>query len=323
MILVTGATGLLGTHLLQQLQQEGRQLRAIYRSQPLQQFNNVEWVQADILDIISLEKAMEGIEQVYHCAGMVSFHPKQKAQLYKVNVQGTANVVNACISSGVKKLLHVSSVSAMGRKRNNVTVNESMQWTKETGNSEYGKSKYLAEMEVWRGIGEGLNAVMANPAVILGCSNWDDGSVAIFKNAYKEFPWFTDGVSGFVDVLDTVNAMIRLMESEASAERFIISAENIAFKEMFTMIANAFGKKPPHKIVSPLLAKLIWRIEAFKSFFTGKRPLLTKETADTAQQKVYFDNSKLLQQLPGFAFRPMQETVERICRELKEKYGLV
>ncbi len=202
---------------------------------------------------------------------------------------------------GGSKLVHVSSVSALGRIRQDEIVTEKMNWTEETSNSIYGKSKYFGEMEVWRGIGEGLRAVIVNPTVILGGDDWENGSAAIFKTAYNEFKWYTDGVSGFVDVMDVARAMILLMNSEITAQRFILNGENLSYREIFSEIATCFGKKPPQKKVSPFLAELVWRAEAVKSMFTGKKHLLTKETARTAQAKVYFDNSKILKTLPAIS----------------------
>lgn len=323
-ILVTGASGLVGSHLVKKLLDKYSNVKAIYRSEipDIQCKNKIEWIKADILDINSLETAIENVSEVYHCAAVVSFMPKEKNKLLQTNIEGTANVVNASLNSGVKKLVYVSSVSALGRIREDVAVNETMNWTPETSNSIYGKSKYLAEMEVWRGIGEGLDAVIVNPTIILGANDWSKTSAAIFKNVYKEFPWYTEGVTGFVDVEDVASAMIMLMESSITAQRFILSAQNITYKELFTEIAKAFNKKPPYKKVSPLIAQIVWRLEAIRSKFTGKKPLITKETARTAQAKVNFDNSKLLQYLPQFTYTPLQQSVKRICNEYIQKYKL-
>lgn len=324
MILVTGATGLVGSHLIHALVSQGKSVRAIYRTEipstPIA--SKVDWFKADILDIVALEEAMEGITQVYHCAAIVSFSSKNKKTLQHTNIEGTANIVNACLNSGVEKLLFVSSVAALGRIREDQVINESMNWTSETSNSEYGKSKYLAEMEVWRGMGEGLNVVVVNPVIILGASDWTKGSTAIFKSAYDEFPLYTEGSSGFVDVLDVVDAMVLLMESNIREQRFILCGANLPYRDIFTMIANAFHKKPPQKKVTALLAEIVWRIEAIKGSITGKSPLLTKETSRTARAAVAFDNTKLLKALPEFQYRPIQSSIERICKELKEQYKL-
>jgi nucleoside-diphosphate-sugar epimerase len=273
--------------------------------------------------VVGLEEAMKGVDQVYHCAAIVTFNPKRKQELFKVNIEGTANVVNAALDAGVKKMVHVSSVSAMGRIREDGPINEHMNWTEETSNSSYGQSKYLGEMQVWRGIGEGLDAVIVNPVVILGPGDLNSGSSRIFKTVYDEFPWYATGTSGFVDVRDVVSAMILLMNSDITAERFILSAGTRSFGDMFNMIAKAFGKKPPHKKVTRTLAKIVCRLEAIKSFFTGKDPLVTRETALTALAKVDFDNSKLKKFLPGFTYRKIEDSITDTCTILQQKLNSI
>jgi nucleoside-diphosphate-sugar epimerase len=322
-ILVTGAAGLVGCELMKQLLEKGYKVTAIWHSTSLNITHpNLTAQQCDILDTAGLEEIMHGITHVYHCAAIVSFEPKDKYRLLKINVEGTANVVNACLDAGVQKLVHVSSVAALGRIRNGEVVNEQMNWSEETSNSVYGKSKYLGELEVWRGIGEGLQALVVNPSIILGGNNWDSGSGALFKTAYDEFKWYTEGISGFIDISDVGRAMILLMNSEISGQRFILSAENLSYKEIFSLIAICFGKKPPPKKVSPFMAEIVWRFEAIKAGFTGKKHLLSKETARTAQATVYFDNSKILHELPGFNFTPVAISIAHTCATLKEKYHL-
>lgn len=325
MILVTGASGLVGSYLVKELIKQGKQVKAIYNSSlPSKEAekDRLIWIKGDILDVVWLEEIMQDVEQVYHCAAAVTFNSKKKVLLYKVNIDGTANVVNACLHKGVQKLLYVSSVAALSRVKNDELITEQLNTVEEVGPSVYGKTKYLAEMEVWRGISEGLNTVIVNPSLILGAGDWNRGSTKIFQTVYKEFPWYTNGISGFVYVLDVVRAMIILMDSNIHTERVILSADNIAFKELFDTIANSFGKKLPHKKVTPFSAELVWRFEAIKSKITGKDPLLTKETARTAQAKRYFDNSKLKQLLPNFEYIEIKKAVRIICEELKYRYNL-
>jgi nucleoside-diphosphate-sugar epimerase len=259
---------------------------------------------------------MEGIEQVYHCAAIVSFAPSRKRELFTINIEGTANVVNAALQAGIKKMVHVSSVAALGRIREGEPITETMNWTEETSNSVYGQSKYLGELEVWRGIGEGLNAVIVNPVIILGCADWKSGSSQIFKSVYDEFPWYTEGVSGFVDTGDVAKAMIALMQSNISNERFIISAENCSYRQVFNWIADGFGKKRPHKKVTPLIAKIVWRLEAIKSKFSGKNPLITKETATTALAEVRYNNEKLGKFLPDFQYTSIESAIHNTCKQM-------
>jgi dihydroflavonol-4-reductase len=329
MIFITGASGLLGTSLIETLfaahhGASDLQVRALYRKQiPAIPFaDKIEWIEGDILDVVVLEEALRGVSEVYHCAAIVSFDPKQKQRMHATNVEGTANVVNACIEAGIKKLLFVSSVAALGRIREDGPINETMNWSEETSNSEYGKTKYLAEMEVWRGIGEGLDAVIVNPVIILGSGDWNGGSSGIFKSVYNRFPWYTNGVSGFVDVKDVSNAMTALMKSDISAQRYIISGHNTSYRTIFNLIADAFKVPRPSKKVTPLLAAIVWRLEAVKAFFTGSSPLLTKETTLTAQAVVNFDNTKLLKALPDFSYTPLEETINRVAAALTVKYNL-
>jgi len=319
MILVTGGSGLVGGELISQLLAQGNSVKAIFNNTPLGITHpDLTTIKCDILDSSALEEAMEDVTHLYHCAAIVSFNKKNKDQLFKINIEGTTNVVNAALDAGVKKMVHVSSVAALGRIRENETITEDMNWTEETSNSLYGKTKYLAEMEVWRGIGEGLEAVIVNPSLILGGGDWNKGSSGIFKSVYNEFPWYSEGVTGVVDVKDVVRAMILLMNSEITSERFIISGWNLSYKEVFDGIADCFGKKQPRKKVTPLLAAFVWRWETLKSVFTGKEALVTKETARTALAKVYFDNSKFLNAVPGFEYTPINETIKNTCATLQQ-----
>jgi nucleoside-diphosphate-sugar epimerase len=222
----------------------------------------------------------------------------------------------------VQKLVHISSVAALGRLREGKLISERMKWSMATSKSEYGKTKYLGEMEVWRGIGEGLNAVIINPSMILGAGDWNTGTTAFFKIRYEGYPWYTDGTSGFVDVKDVVKAMLICMRGTCNKERFIISSENKSYKEVFTTIAHCFAKKPPHLKVTPFIAEVVWRVEALKALFTRKEPMITKETAKTALTKVRFDNFRFLTYAVNFEYTPIDKTIERICAELKEKYNL-
>lgn len=315
-ILVTGAGGLVGRHLVKALTANGHHVLAGYHTAPHHtDIPAVSWVSCNIFDVVQLQEILEGIDTVFHCAAKVSFAPNEKKALFETNVTGTANLVNACLEAGVKKLLHISSVAALGRIRVGAAINETMQWTPETSNSFYGETKFKAEQEVWRGMAEGLDVAVVNPVIILGAADWNTGSSAIFKSVYNEFPWYTEGVTGFVDVLDVVKALIAIDEAGITGERFILSAANCSYQELFELIAKAFNKKPPHKKVNPFLASLIWRLEYLKYTITGKKPLLTRETALTAQAKSYFDNTKLKQLLPDFNYLPLETSVRRICKE--------
>lgn len=320
---VTGAAGLLGTEVVSQLLDRGHHVVAVAHKKCIAiSHPNLIVERCNILDNYALESIFENADGVFHCAAVVTFHPKDRHELFQVNVDGTASVVNACLVSGIKKLIHVSSVSALGRIRPGEVVNESMQWTEETSNSIYGKSKYYAEMEVWRGIGEGLNADVVCPSTILGGNNWDDGSSALFKKAWEEFPWYAPGGGGFVDVRDVACSMIMLMNSEIVGEKYIISGENLSYKYVFDLMAAAFQKRQPHKKVNRFLSELVWRAEMLKSKVFGKPSVLNKETARTAMTTVKYNNSKFLTDFPDFHYTPIDETIRFTCNRMAKRYNL-
>lgn len=317
MILVTGGTGFLGGHLLRALVAAGQPVRAIYRKQLPAHLKEmhlaVEWVQADVLDVCALEAAMKGVRQVYHCAAMVSFRPENRQKMLHTNVEGTANIVNLALEQKVQKLVHVSSVAAIGRTQTEGEIDEEGNWEESKFNTNYALSKYRSEMEVWRGIAEGLNAVIVNPSIIIGPGDWEEGSSQLIKSAHDEFPFYATGVNGFVGVSDVVAAMMQLMNSPISGERFILNAENWSYRQLQTTLAQYLHKRPPSREIKPWLAAMVWRVEKAKSWLTGKNPLITKETALTAQLKVGYSNKKIQQYLPDFHFKPLEQTIQETC----------
>jgi nucleoside-diphosphate-sugar epimerase len=322
-ILITGGTGFLGSYIIKELIEKNYTVRAIRRSNKLPNyispeiFDKVQWIEGDVLDVVALQDAMEDVDTVIHAAAIVSFVKKDRKEMYRVNVEGTTNVVNMALEKNVKKFIHISSVAALGRKSNGSHVNEEKKWEENKINTHYAKSKHKAELEVWRGLSEGLNGVILNPSTILGYGNWNSSSSAIFKNVYEEFPWYSSGINGFVDVEDVAKAVLQLMESTITEERFVINGDTWPFRKLQDTIADAFGKKRPSKQTTAFLMAIAWRLENLKSLFTGKKPLLTKESARVAQSQTYFENAKILKSLPGFSFTPLEESIKKAC----EKYG--
>lgn len=324
MILVTGGTGFLGAYIIKELIDKGYPVRALRRSRklpffiPSQIFDKVEWVNGDILDVVALDDAMQGIDAVIHSAAIVSFNKKDRGEMYRVNVEGTANVVNVALENNIRRLVHISSIAALGRTSSGDHVNEEKSWVESPLNTHYAISKKKADMEVFRGIGEGLNAVIANPSTILGFGDWNNGSASIFKRIYKQFGWYTTGVNGFVDVEDVAKAVVLLMESGISEQRFIINSENWEFQRLFNTIARGFNKKPPSKHAGPFLSNFAWRMEKARSYFSKYKPLLTRETSRIALSKTYFHNDKLLSILPGFSFTPLEESILKTCKKYED-----
>lgn len=276
----------------------------------------VEWVEGDILDVVSLADAMQGVDTVIHSAAIVSFSKAERSKMYQVNVEGTKNVVNTALENNVRRMVYISSVAAIGRKLTGAMVDESAKWEDNKTSTHYAISKFHAELEVWRGFSEGLQGVILNPATVLGYGNWDQGSCGLFKSAHNEFKWYTKGINGFADVEDVARAAIELMKSNISEERFIICNDNWPFRKLFDTMADRFGKKRPYKEATPFLSAIAWRVEKIKSLLSGKKPLLTKESAKVANSFTQFSNAKLLKALPSFSYRPLEETIKSAC----EKY---
>jgi dihydroflavonol-4-reductase len=315
MILVTGASGFLGVRLVQQLSAQHLRIRAVYHSHPpdslLATLPGVEWVQCDLLDIVQVEEIMAGITSVYHCAAIVSFDPADATKMLHFNTESTAALVNECLIQNVDKFIYVSSVAALGRNEQQPTsINEEQEWGESKYNSAYGLSKYLAEMEVWRGIGEGLNAAIVNPGIILGAGDWNRGPAQIMKLIARGFNYYTTGTNSWVDLEDVVSAMIVLMESDIAAERYILSAGNFSYQFILSTMAMALGKKPPSKKAGKFLSDIMWRASAIQSMLTGKKPVITRETAQTAQSNSQYDNSKFLNAFPNFAYTDINRTIE-------------
>lgn len=319
-ILVTGGTGFIGAYIIKELVEKGYSVRAIRRSNNLpffispSVFNKVEWVPGDVLDVISLEEAMKDTDAVIHSAAVISFFKKERKNMYQVNVDGTANVVNLSLENNVQRIVHISSISALGRTAEGEHVTEEKKWVDGKLNTHYGISKYKAEIEVWRAMGEGLSGVILNPSTVLGFGNWHTGSCALFKNIFKQFPWYTKGINGFVDVEDVARIAVLMLESDINEQRFIISAEDWAFKKLFCTMADGFSKKRPFLEANSFLSNVALLSETFKSLLTGSNPVVTKEAVKIALSKTYWENDKLLKALPGFSFTPLEETIRKACR---------
>ncbi|MDO4230267.1 MAG: NAD-dependent epimerase/dehydratase family protein [Capnocytophaga sp.] len=330
MILVTGGTGLIGSRLLFYLtQNEENKVRAIYRSESSitkvknvfkrlsssgeQQFLRIEWVKADINNIPELEKAFRGVVFVFHVAGFISFKPTDFEKLIKINVEGTANIVNLCIDFKVKKLCHISSIATITSVENKI-LDETSDWNPEASNNDYAISKHGAEMEVWRGSQEGLKVLVVNPAVVLGAHFWDSGSGMLFKRVADGFPFYPTGGTGFVDVNDVVQAMIQLQFSDIDNQRFVLSGSNQTYEHTMKTIATYLGVKPPNKKISYKTLRILARIDAFLSFLRLKKRTLTLRNADSVSLISSYDGTKISQFI-NFQYTDFDESIKNICRE--------
>lgn len=330
MIFVTGGTGLVGAHLLFELTKAGKKVKALkretsnlqqvihtfsyYTENAQQLFEQIEWVNGDILDYFSLEKILAGVTEIYHCAAIVSFDSKERQTMISNNVEGTANLVNAAIGNGVKKICHVSSIAALGKKQNDEPVTEETNWIPSKKNSGYSESKFFSEAEIWRGIEEGLDAIIVNPSIIFGPANWANGSAKIFKTVYDGMKFYTKGVTGFVDVADVVNPMIQLMNESnfetCKNQRYLLSAENWSYQNIFSQIADALNKPRPTVWANDFLMAFVWRAATFASWFTRKPSLITREAATGRNLINNFDGSKITRTL-DFSYTPISESIQK------------
>ena len=328
MILVTGGTGLVGAHLLLQLTANETEIRAIYRNEKNirktqslfqlygkeDQFHKIQWMEGDIIDVPSLEKAFQGVTHVYHCAALISYNPKDENKLRKTNIEGTANIVNFCIDYNVSKLCHVSSIAALGDlKPNETTITEETEWNPEHYHSDYAISKYGAEMEIWRGQQEGLNVVIVNPGVIFGAGFWQQGSGMFFSAVQKGLPFYTNGTTGYVSATDVASVMIQLMNSAISGERFSVIAENQSFKDVIFQIAEKLGAKKPKFEAKPWMLAVGWRLDWLSATFFNTKRRLSKYSTRSLLSSDTISNAKIKNAL-NFEFQRIESVIAEVVR---------
>lgn len=326
MIAITGANGLLGSYIVRNLCKSNAPFVALKRKGSDTSLlddlkEKITWRDADITDPVSLEDAFSDVTRVIHTAAYVSFNPRKAKAIFQINTEGTRNIVNACLAKDVKRLLHVSSVSALGRQKGQTIINEENKWVESSINSFYGQSKYQAELEVFRGQEEGLSTVIVNPSVILGFSNWDKSSAQLFKYVWKERPFFINGSLNYVDVQDVADASIQLFDSAIAGERFILSGGSVPFKTFFDKTANAFQRKSPQISVNPTVAKFLAAAEGARTWFTGSEPLITRETARLVNTFFQYDNQKVKKAI-NFNFQSIDSTLQRCSEQYKRKYDI-
>ena len=343
MILVTGGTGLLGSHLLMALVREHEEVLAVKRpssnleevrkvfrrhtppKEAEEHFRLIDWVDADLLDYHETERLLIDVDRVFHCAGMVSFSGRDRQAMMDFNVGSTRNLVNAILEvggssdpGGKVRLLHVSSTSAIGRAPAGEKAHEGLIWADGKDHTAYSISKFRSEMEVWRGIEEGLEAVIVNPAIILGAGFWDGGSSSLFSRVAGGMRMSTPGMTGYVGVNDVVEAMCRLMDSKLSAQRYILSEGDYRYSEVMEMIASALGKPAAMKHIGPRMLLNLARLDGFREWLTGRR-ILTTEQAVAAFHTSRFSNEKICRET-GFRFTPVERVVRKVASHYLEEH---
>lgn len=328
MILITGASGLLGSQISLDLLKKGEKLKLFYHSSNSKEklinyFNHFQlsetiitsqivWFQGDTRSLHDVEEAMLDCEKVIHCAALVSFSKRKFNLLFQINREGTANCVNIALKLGIKRFIYISSTAAIGSdsEKNEPIKRETNHWNGNEKVSSYSLSKYSAEKEVWRGIEEGLNAVILNPSVIFGAGSWNDSSLKILRTIKSGLKYYTSGANAFVDARDISEIASRMLDSEIKGERFLLTGTNIAFKDLFFIIADRLKVKRPSVLAGPFLTGLAWRMDSLRCFFTRKEPTITKESAASSQSIQIYSSEKITTSFPDFEFRKIEDTID-------------
>ncbi len=322
-VLVTGATGLIGSFVAQQLIADGHKVKAMKREKSDLSLvagikDKVEWVEGNILDIYACKKALEGIDAVVHSAAIISFRKKDIPDMFKTNVEGTENMVNLCLQKGIKRFIHISSIAAIGRTAKNIEINETDKWEESSVNSNYAKSKYLAELEVWRAGEEGLDIAIVNPSVVLGPGDWNKSSTRIFKYVWEERKFYTKGKLNYVDVRDVAKAVTVILDKSISDERFILSGGSVFYKDFFEKVAKQFNKQAPTIKAGGFLLSIAVILEYLRAKITGSEPSVTSESKKSASMMFHYNNDKIKSGL-NFKFHTLEETLGWACALLIKK----
>lgn len=331
MILVTGGSGLVGSHLLYELTSSGCKVKALkrsssnlsnlintfrtYNSNYKELLSKIEWIDGDVSDINSLTEACKGVKTIYHCAAIVSFNVEDKEKIHNINIQGTSNIANLCIKNNIR-LCFVSSIASLGNFTS-TPIDENSHFNKNTPHSEYSYSKFLSEEVIWKAIKRGLNSVIVNPSVILGFGHWNTGSSKLITSVANGLAFYTKGKTGYIDVRDLCKAMHLLTNSSIKSERFIINGGNFTYKELFSQIAKGLNIDAPKYYASPLLTGIGWRIAKLTAKLNGKKASLTKETARSSHNTSIYDGSKITRSIKDFSYTPFEQTIIDICKAYK------
>ncbi len=321
MVLITGANGLIGSYVCRKLIAKGYVVKALKREHSDLKLvrdiqDQINWVNGDLLNLIEIDEYLQGIEQVIHCAAVVSYDSKNEELMRQVNVESTANLVNASIQHNIDCFLHVSSVASIGKDKISNLSTEETQWSDGEKTTAYARSKHQSEMEVWRAWAEGLNTVIVNPSLVLGPGDWEKSSTQVFKYIWEENRFYTGGTVNFVDVRDVAEIVVRLLDSKIRGERFIVSAGSISYQSLFETIAHEFGKRPPYIKVKGMMIKLAIVLDKMRAMFTGSTPIVTDELEQVAKNQHTYDNTKIKQAI-HIEFTDFKDTVHWCCQKLQ------
>ena len=323
-ILITGATGFVGSYVLRKLTAEGYSniicTRRVDSSLELTTgIEGFEWVDGDIMDVCFLDDITKNVDIIIHAAAIVTFDPRSFKKMISTAMEGTANLVNVALDNQVSKFVHISSIAAIGRRRKEERISEKNIFSKSQYDTTYGLSKFLAEQEVWRGHAEGLNTTILNPSMILGAGRWQDSSVQIFRKVYEGMRYYPSGLTGWVDVRDVADAVLKSLTTDFNGQRYIISAENHSYQSVFEKIANLLQVNPPISALKPRMSQIVWRLEALRSWILNKKPVIIKEMVESMSAHSEYSNKKSIEELK-LSYIPFEKTIEESCKVFLATY---
>jgi dihydroflavonol-4-reductase len=323
MIAVTGAHGLLGKFIIKRLVEENLKVIAISRT-PVPQSDQsssdlIEYRSADITDPVAVEEALKEATSVIHAAAFVSLNPRASQKVFDTNVTGTKNIVDACLHLNISKLIHISSVAALGKPKGITNITEESKWIPGSFNTVYAESKHLAELEAFRGAEEGLSVSVINPSVILAPGDWSRSSAKLFKFVWDEKPFYTEGQFNFVDVRDVVDLVIHSLQNDNGTKKLIASAGSVTFLEFFQKVASRFNKRAPSINIPNAAIGFLGVLDSIRSKITGTDPFIDRKALRTNRETFIYSNQKAVQTLKK-QFRSLEETLDWCCAEYLRHY---
>lgn len=332
-VLLTGATGFLGSYVARLLIEKGYEVIAIHRQSSRFELvrevkSKIEWIECDLEELPILEEIIKRVDVVVHCAALISFQPQDNNLMYKINVEATRDLVDLSLANSVERFVYISSIAALGRHKNDEILDEKVEWQDGPLNTNYGISKQLGEREVWRGSAEGLNVIILNPSLIIGTGFWLEGSPALIANAQKGYPFYPKGSTGFVDVRDVAKLCVDAIKSNISAKRIIVSAENITYLKFFSILAKEFEKRRPSIALSQGWIAIAWRLDLLLAKILRRKRMFSKESLDAASRRGCYDNS-LSKEIFDFQYRSIASSLNEMAivytnsRLLSNNYGLL
>ncbi|MCC5946484.1 MAG: NAD-dependent epimerase/dehydratase family protein [Bernardetiaceae bacterium] len=319
---ITGANGLIGSYIARHLLAQGWTLYGLRRSNSDMRFiddiaSQIHWFEGDICEPFGWEMALEGIDYIVHAAAFVSLAKQDEKRMFEINIEGTANLVNMASQYPIKKFCHISSVAAIGEPLpNRNSIAENHLWDNDVNHGSYPRSKHFSEREVWRAAIEGLPVIILNPSFVLGFGDPNRSSSALFGRLKKGLPFYGTGSLNYVDAEDLAHITHQALISDITSERYIVNAGKITYRQLFAQITELLDTKAPKRPLPYWLGEVAWRLDAARSFFTGKSPQITKQALQASRRNFLYEPDKLKKDFK-YEFKALEDSLQNICPKYK------